>query len=145
MFCFICNQKDNNQDSHLKGNYVLRRQWSEAPVPLHCWSRAKFFFHMPAWMKDIPGKMCILNWYSVNGWPRICFLFVLRFWHDKNFCSQLFAKAVVDTQLLFLLLFSFFPQSFPEVLGKLFLRLSLQSLMTRKRNTFHILAHSFWL
>lgn len=109
--------------SHLKGNYVLRWQWSEAPMPLHCWSRAKFFFHMPAWMKDIPGKMCILNWHSVNGWPWTWFLFVLRFWHDKNFCSQLFVKTVVDTQLLFFVVVFFFfspviPWSFREAVPK---------------------------
>lgn len=92
MFYFLCNQKEDNQHKHLKVNYVLRQQCSEAPLPLHCWSRAKFFFHMPAWMKAIPGKMCILNWHSVNGWPWTWFMFVLRFWHIKIFCSQLFAK-----------------------------------------------------
>lgn len=142
MVYFSCDQKDNNQHKHLKGNHVPRRQCSEAPVPLHCWSRAKFF-HMSAWMKAIPGKMCISNWHSVNGSPGTWFVFVVRFWQVKVFVPSPLPKPVVDTQLLL----SLYPTLHTlKFFGKLFLRLSLQSLIMRKKEHFsHTSSHSLAL
>ena len=144
MSYFSCNQKANHQHKHLKGNYVFSWQCSEAPVPLHCLSRGRFFFHMPAWLKAIRRKMRILTWHTVNGWPRTWFMFLLRFWHVKRSAPSFLPKTVVDTQLLFLLFF--FPQSYPAVVGKLFLRLSLQGRITRKKEHFsHFLASTISL